>query len=97
MDIISNVMWRFLQLRGYVDEKRQLTQWGRALETALSSLDSSEDLEEPTFLAVEMMRLGILNKNDWFQNISGGGSRGSGEFTHSTFSCVLYLTSARDK
>ena len=85
MDIISNVVWRFLQLRGYVDEKRQLTQWGRALEAALASLDPSENLEEPTFLAVEMMRLGILNKNDWFPNISGGGSRGSGRLTYSTY------------
>ncbi|KAL1953984.1 hypothetical protein VTO42DRAFT_1870 [Malbranchea cinnamomea] len=76
-DIISNVMWRFLQLRGYIDDKRELTQWGEALESALSSLDPTEKLEEPTFLAVEMIRLGILNKNDWFPNISGGPLRGT--------------------
>lgn len=79
---MSNVMWRFLQLRGYIDDKRQLTHWGQALESALSSLDPSENLEEPTFLAVELIRLGILNKNDWFPNISGGPTRGTGEFAY---------------
>ncbi|EZF76031.1 hypothetical protein H105_02563 [Trichophyton soudanense CBS 452.61] len=78
-EIISNVTWRFLQLRGYVDSKHQLTTWGKALETALSSLKPSDNLEEPTFLAVELVRLGILSSKDWFPNISGGPMRGSDE------------------
>ena len=73
-------MWRFLQLRGYVDDNHKITPWGQALESALSSLDPAEKLEEPTFLAVEMMRLGILKSTDWFPNTSGGPLRGSGEF-----------------
>jgi len=78
-EIVSNVFWRFLQLRGYVNEKHQLTTWGQALETALSSLDPSENLEESAFLAMELLRLGILNAEDWFSNISGGPMRGSDE------------------
>ncbi|KAK2879310.1 hypothetical protein FQN49_001006 [Arthroderma sp. PD_2] len=78
-EIVSNVTWRFLQLRGYVDTKHQLTSWGKALESALSSLNPSENLEEPTFLAIELIRLGILNAKDWFPNISGGPMRGTDE------------------
>ncbi|KAF3483463.1 XPG I-region protein [Arthroderma uncinatum] len=78
-EIVSNVTWRFLQLRGYVDTKHQLTSWGKALESALSSLNPSDNLEEPTFLAIELIRLGILNAKDWFPNISGGPMRGSDE------------------
>ncbi|KMP08855.1 hypothetical protein CIRG_08536 [Coccidioides immitis RMSCC 2394] len=78
-EILANVTWRFLQLRGYIDEKHQLTTWGKALEAALSSLNPSENLEEPAFLAVEMLRLGILNSKDVFANISGGPMRGTAE------------------
>lgn len=77
-DILSNVFWRFLQLRGYVDEKHQLTSWGTCLEQALSVLDPAENLEEPTFIAIELLRLGILNTKDWFSHVSGGPMRGSG-------------------
>lgn len=78
-DILSNVFWRFLQLRGYVDEKHQLTSWGTCLEQALSVLDPSESLEEPTFIAIELLRLGLLNTKDWFAHVSGGPMRGSDE------------------
>ncbi|KAL1966789.1 hypothetical protein VTN77DRAFT_3754 [Rasamsonia byssochlamydoides] len=78
-DILSNVFWRFLQLRGYVDEKHQLTAWGNCLEQALSVLDPALNLEEPTFLAIELLRLGILGPKDWFSHISGGPMRGTDE------------------
>ncbi|KAL2011533.1 hypothetical protein VTN00DRAFT_4251 [Thermoascus crustaceus] len=78
-DILSNVFWRFLQLRGYIDEKHQLTSWGTCLEQALSVLDPAENLEEPTFIAIELLRLGILNTKHWFSHVSGGPMRGSDE------------------
>ncbi|KGQ01780.1 hypothetical protein PAAG_11503 [Paracoccidioides lutzii Pb01] len=78
-EILANVMWRFLQLRGYIDEKHQLTQWGQALEIAMSSLNPAENLEETTFIAVELLKLGILSSKDWFVNISGGPMRGTDE------------------
>jgi hypothetical protein len=49
------------------------------MEAALSSLDPAERQEEAVFLAVEMLRLGILKNTSWFPNISGGPMRGSGE------------------
>ena len=78
-DILQNVFWRFLQLRGYIDEKHQLTQSGVDLEQALASLDPSSNLEEATFIGHEMFRLGLLTTTDWFSNVSGGPARGSGE------------------
>ncbi|PLB38128.1 temperature dependent protein affecting M2 dsRNA replication-domain-containing protein [Aspergillus candidus] len=78
-EILSNVFWRFLQLRGYITEKHQLTPWGVCLEQALSVLDPSDGLEEATFLAIEMLRLGLLNSKPWFSHVSGGPMRGSDE------------------
>ncbi|KAK2744408.1 hypothetical protein FQN57_004305 [Myotisia sp. PD_48] len=78
-EVTSNAMWKFLQLRGYIDAKHQLTSWGKALESALSILDPAEKLEEPVFLAVELLRLEVLNSKDFFPNVSGGPMRGSDE------------------
>ncbi|KAJ5939143.1 hypothetical protein N7466_002277 [Penicillium verhagenii] len=76
-DIRSNVMWRFLQLRGYIDDKHKLTVWGKCLEQSLSSVDSADNLEESIFLAIEMLRLDLLNTKSWFSHVSGGPMRGS--------------------
>ncbi|THC98151.1 hypothetical protein EYZ11_002375 [Aspergillus tanneri] len=79
-EILNNVFWRFLQLRGYIDESsHQLTPWGVCLEQALSVLGPDESLEEATFLAIEMLRLGLLNAKPWFSEVSGGPMRGSDE------------------
>ncbi|CBF90248.1 MKT1 family protein [Aspergillus nidulans FGSC A4] len=78
-EVIANVYWQFLQLRGYINEKHQLTPWGECLEQALSVLDPEDSLEEATFVAIELLRFGILNATQWFSQVSGGPMRGSDE------------------
>lgn len=70
-------MWRFLQLRGYVDDKHRLTSWGQCLLQALSAVDPTANLEEAVFIAIEMLRLDLLNTKHWFSHVSGGPMRGS--------------------
>ena len=76
-EIVSNALWRFLQLREFIDQDHQLTAWGKCLEAALSSLDPSDGLEEPVFLAIELLRLDLLTEKDIFPTLSGGPMRGS--------------------
>ncbi|KAI9678574.1 MAG: hypothetical protein M1817_005631 [Caeruleum heppii] len=76
-DILSNTLWRFLQLRGYADEKHTPTAWGKALLAAMTGLDPADQLEEPTFLAMELLRLGLLNANDVFGNYIGAPQQGT--------------------
>lgn len=80
-------MWRFLQLRGYVDDKHKLTVWGKCLEQALSNVDPADNLEEAIFIAIEMIRMDLLNTKQWFSHVSGGPMRGSGRF-NPTLSCL---------
>lgn len=75
---MTNVLWRFLQLRGYVDAKHNLTVWGKVLQQALSDVDPSDNLEEAIFIAIEMLRFDLLNTQNWFSSVSGGPMRGSG-------------------
>ncbi|KAJ5246185.1 XPG N-terminal [Penicillium chermesinum] len=78
-EILSNVLWRFLQLRGYVDAKHNLTVWGKALSHALADVTPSDNLEEAIFIAIEMLRFDLLNTQNWFSSVSGGPMRGSDE------------------
>lgn len=91
-EILANVYWRFLQLRGYIDEKNQLTPWGVCLEQALSVLDPSGNLEEATLLAIEMARFGLLNSRQWFSHVSGGPMRGSGKISRLRVPSSHHLT-----
>lgn len=60
-EIISNVLWRFLQIRGYINEKHELTNYGLVLEAVLSSLEANDSELELGVIAVELLKLGLLN------------------------------------
>jgi Temperature dependent protein affecting M2 dsRNA replication len=64
-EILFNVMGRFLQLRGFLNEKHALTSWGRALAKALASADASDKLEDSVYLAFEMLRLGLIDDRNF--------------------------------
>lgn len=68
-------MWRFLQLRGYIDKAHHLTSWGNALVAALEALDSSDEAQEAGLLGVELLRLGLIDGSDL-----NGVSRTPGKF-----------------
>lgn len=67
-DMITSVtIWRFLHVRGYVNDGHKLTKWGNALATTLFALkDATENrpdvpgLDEAALLAFELIRLGVL-------------------------------------
>lgn len=73
-EIISNVFWRFLQIRGYVNEKHELTNYGLMLEAVLASLEGSGNKEERGVIAIELLRLGLLNTTP----VPGASSSGQG-------------------
>jgi len=76
-EILANAVWRFLQLRGYVNEKHQLTDWGEILRTALDASGSRKDQEEAVFIAVELLRLGLVTPDTMFLGYAGAPEKGS--------------------
>jgi hypothetical protein len=74
-EVRSNAIWRFLQLRGYIQQDHQLSTLGQCLQTAFAR-HNQQDLEEPTLLAFEMLRLNLLNSNNMFP-YNGSPQRGS--------------------
>ncbi|KAI9666827.1 MAG: hypothetical protein M1829_005630 [Trizodia sp. TS-e1964] len=78
-EIVANVLWRFLQIRGYVDDKHNLTPWGKVFQSVASSLGPGEGLDEAAFLIVELLRLNLLTTENIFPQLSGIPERESGQ------------------
>ena len=86
-EIISNSIWRFLALREYVDQNHNLTAWGKVLATIVAELESNRgpnesvnpELEEAAVIAVELLRLGMLNADAAMFPYDGAPIRGSGK------------------
>ncbi|KAG5988231.1 hypothetical protein E4U43_004812, partial [Claviceps pusilla] len=86
MEMVTSIaIWRFLHLRGYVDDSHTLTKWGNALATTLLALkDASENgpdvpgLDEAALLAFELVRHGVLGAKHQ-HGIAGLPRRGTDE------------------
>lgn len=75
IEIRSNALWRFLQLRGYVNSDHTLSPLGQSLHKALAKA-ADEELEEPVIVALEHLRLNILTPDNMFA-YGGAPQRGS--------------------
>ena len=85
-EVLSNVLWRLLHLRGYIDDQHELTSWGRALATTMKVIgpkvkqyNDIHHLEEAAFLAYELIRFDNLNSRNRHTELIGGPLRGSDE------------------
>jgi hypothetical protein len=74
-EVRTNALWRFLQLRGYVQSDHQLSTLGKCLQTAFAK-HGQKDLEESIVVAFEMLRLNLLNADNMFP-YNGSPQRGS--------------------
>lgn len=75
-EILLNSIWRLLHLRGYIDDKHELTPWGLVLYEIIANLPTGE-AEEAALIAVELARFALLNADDMFPSYSGGPHKGS--------------------
>ena len=83
-EVLSNTLWRFLQLREYVDDKHVFTKWGAILFEIMKLLDPEADpdsrYDESALIAVELLRYDLLNAEHMFGSYVGAPLRGSGKF-----------------
>ena len=63
-----------------MDASHKLTPWGSVLKATLEALGPNSDQEDAAFLAIELLRLNVLNADTLFPDYSGAPSRGSGSF-----------------
>ncbi|KAK5656330.1 hypothetical protein OQA88_4710 [Cercophora sp. LCS_1] len=83
--IQSICLWRFLHIRGYVDDQHELTRWGKALAISLSSIEATAKdvpdahLFEHVLVAYELLRLELLNARHRHEELRGLPINGSEE------------------
>ncbi|KAK3308108.1 nuclease-like protein [Chaetomium strumarium] len=76
--IKSICLWRFLHIRGYIDDQHELTKWGSALAAALSAIEptvnkypSFGNLYESVLVALELVRFELLNARNKHDELRG--------------------------
>lgn len=76
--IKSICIWRFLHIRGYVDDQHELTSWGSALATALATIEPTAKkypefphLYESILVAIELIRFELLNARNPHDELRG--------------------------
>lgn len=84
--IASIVVWRFLHLRGYVDDDHTLTRWGTALASSLLAIRETEKrlgegapLAEAVLMAFELIRYDLLNGKNKHEELQGLPLKGTEE------------------
>lgn len=75
-EVRCNTIWRFLQLRGYIQADHTLSPLGQSLANAFSKTVGEEELEEPVILGLELLRLNALSGDELFK-YGGAPMRGS--------------------
>ncbi|SNX85841.1 related to MKT1 - retroviral protease signature protein [Melanopsichium pennsylvanicum] len=78
-EIVANTIWRMLELRGFLNHAHTHTAYARALYLALKNSRLNDKLQEPLYLALEMIRGGVLHAGYFGGRVySGGPSWGDG-------------------
>ncbi|KAH6655124.1 nuclease-like protein [Truncatella angustata] len=83
--VTSLAIWRFLHLRGYVDENHHLTVWGDALAASLDAIsptveeNPNDSLSDAVLLAFELLRYDLLNTRNQHPELNGLPMNGSEE------------------
>ena len=76
-ELKANNLWRFLHLRGYIDDKHTLASWGKVLATMIDALPAGSEQVESVFLATELLKLDLLSSENMFPRYTGAPMHGS--------------------
>lgn len=72
-ELVANIIWRFLELRGFLNHNHLHTPYARALHLSIQSARLNDKFQEPLYIALEMLRAGVLHSNPFGQEIRSGG------------------------
>jgi hypothetical protein len=78
-EIVANSLWRFLELRGFLHPNHTPTAHGKALYGALDQSRVNDKFQEPLYLALELVRAGVLHNGKFGNRTWSGGASLGGE------------------
>lgn len=78
-EIVANTVWRFLEMRGMLSAQHLHTAHGKALFQALKPCRVTDKFQESLYLAVELLKAGVLHGGRYGGRVwSGGPMSGTG-------------------
>ncbi|KAG9309923.1 XPG I-region protein [Chiua virens] len=87
-EVVANVIWRFLELRGFLLNSHMHSPLARAMYTAIKQARLNDKFQEPLYLFLELVRAGVMHGHLWSgRAFSGGPSFG----TDDEKSCMLLV------
>ncbi|KAG9223684.1 hypothetical protein CCMSSC00406_0004975 [Pleurotus cornucopiae] len=87
-EVVANVIWRFLELRGFLLNMHTHSPLARAMNVALKNVRVNDKFQDPLYLFLELVRAGVMHGHLWSgRAFSGGPSFGTDEEK----SCMLLV------
>ncbi|KAL0955232.1 hypothetical protein HGRIS_004133 [Hohenbuehelia grisea] len=87
-EVVANVIWRFLELRGFLLNLHTHSPLARAMHTAIKQARLNDKFQDPLYLFLELVRAGVMHGHLWSgRAFSGGPSFG----TDDEKSCMLLV------
>ncbi|KAJ6468720.1 XPG I-region protein, partial [Mycena vulgaris] len=79
-EVVANVIWRFLELRGFLVNTHTHSPLARAMHTAIKHAKVNDKFQDPLYLFLELVRAGVMHGHLWSgRAFSGGPSFGTDE------------------
>jgi len=87
-EVVANVIWRFLELRGFLLNTHTHSPLSRAMYGAIKQARVNDKFQDPLYLFLELVRAGVMHGHLWSgRAFSGGPSFG----TDDEKSCMLLV------
>ncbi|KAJ7777116.1 XPG I-region protein [Mycena metata] len=79
-EVVANVIWRFLELRGFLLNTHTHSPLARAMYAAIKGAKVNDKFQDPLYLFLELVRAGVMHGHLWSgRAFSGGPSFGTDE------------------
>ncbi|KAK7033935.1 hypothetical protein VNI00_012560 [Paramarasmius palmivorus] len=72
-EIVANVIWRFLELRGFLLNTHMHSPLARAMHTAIKQSRLNDKFQDPLYLFLELVRAGVMHGHLWSNRAFSGG------------------------
>jgi len=72
-EVVANVIWRFLELRGFLLHTHLHSPLARAMHGALEGVRINDKFQDPLYLFLELVRAGVMHGNLWSNRAYSGG------------------------
>ncbi|ODO07828.1 hypothetical protein I350_03407 [Cryptococcus amylolentus CBS 6273] len=64
-EVVANSVWRFLEVRGFVQQNHTHSSIGKALHAAYDISKINDRFQEPLYLILELLRSGVVHGEKW--------------------------------